>query len=334
MIGKKSFTYFVIIYLIIYFLSACSPDHSLKVPSSIDLNTNNKNEKLNEVIMLYSTDKNDIKDEYRIGPEDLLEIEAYNVEDLKKTSRVNSEGEIALPLVGIIKAGGMTTSELEKEIEKRLDRYVQETVVTVFIKEYRSQRISVVGAVKNPQIYAVTGQRYLIDMLMTAGGLREDAGNICYVIRPVKGDSQQRATETIVIDLNELLIHGNFNLNIPVFAGDVINVPKGGVFFVDGAVKHPGVFNLTGKITLVQAIVMAQGTSPDAVTSDIRIFRDNGSGERDIIKVDYESIRKGESADIVIAENDIIIVPKSGIKNFFNGFISTIKGFISFGKGL
>ncbi len=276
----------------------------------------------------------DIKDEYRIGPEDLLEIEAYNVEDLKKTVRVNSEGEIALPLVGIIKAGGMTTSELEKEIEKRLDRYVQETVVTVFIKEYRSQRISVVGAVNNPQIYAVTGQRYLIDMLMTAGGLREDAGNICYVIRPGKGDSQRRGTETIVIDLNELLIQGNFNLNIPVFAGDVINVPRGGVFFVDGAVKHPGVFNLTGKITLVQAIVMAQGTSADAVTSDIRIFRDNGNGERNVIKVDYDSIRKGESADIMIAENDIIIVPKSGIKNFFNGFISTIKGFISFGKGL
>ncbi len=331
---RKSLTYFVIICLITFFLSACSSDYSLKAPSTIDLKTKNKNEKLNEVIMIYSSKTTDIKDEYRIGPEDLLEIEAYNVEDLKRTVRVNSEGEIALPLVGIIKAGGMTTSELEKEIEKRLDRYVQETVVTVFIKEYRSQRISVVGAVNNPQIYAVTGQRYVIDMLMTAGGLREDAGNICYVIRPLKGDSQRRGTETIVIDLNELLIQGNFNLNIPVFAGDVINVPRGGVFFVDGAVKHPGVFNLTGKITLVQAIVMAQGTSPDAVTSDIRIFRDNGNGERDVIKVDYDSIRKGECADIMIAENDIIIVPKSGIKNFFNGFISTIKGFISFGKGL
>jgi polysaccharide biosynthesis/export protein len=330
---KKYSLYFLFITIVFFHLSGCSSDYASKVPPTVDLSTPNKNEKLNEVIMLYSANSTNIIDEYRIGPEDLLEIEAYNVEDLKKTVRVNSQGEIALPLVGIIKVKGMTTSELEKEITERLDRYIQETVVTVFIKDYRSQRISVTGAVNSPQIYAVTGQRYLIDMLMTAGGLKEDAGTICYVIRPVKNSSPGSGAETIVIDLWELLVNGNFNLNIPVFAGDVINVPKGGVVFVDGAVKHPGAFTLAGKTTLVQAIVMAQGISTGAVSSDIRIFRDNGSGERDVIKVDYDSIQKGESPDIMVAENDIIIVPKSGVKNFFSGFISTLRGFITFGRG-
>lgn len=319
---------------LLLFLLGCSSDYAAKTPPTLDLSVKKKTEKLNEVIMVSAASSSNTKDDYRIGSEDLLEIEAYNVEDLKKTVRVNSQGDIALPLVGIIQAKDMTTSELEKEITGRLDRYVQETVVNVFVKEYHSQRISVVGAVNNPQIYAVTGQRYLIDMLMTAGGIKEDAGNICYVIRPSVKDSPNSKAETLVIDLNELLINGNFNLNVPVFAGDVINVPKGGVVFVDGAVKTPGAFTMKGKTTFIQAITMAQGLTPEAQNGDIRIFRDNGKGDRDIITVDYDAIRRGENPDILLSENDIIIVPQSGMKNFFNGFISTIKGFISFGKGL
>lgn len=191
-----------------------------------------------------------------------------------------------------------------------------------------------VGAVNNPQVYAVTGQRYLIDMLMTAGGLKEEAGNVCYIIRPSQTNSANSRAETLVIDLNELLVNGNVVLNVAVFTGDVINVPRGGVVFVDGAVKNPGAFNIKGKTTFIQAITMAQGLDSDAQLGDIRIFRDSGKGERDVISVDYEAVRKGDNPDILLAENDIIIVPQSQVKNFFNGFISTIKGFITFGKGL
>lgn len=282
--------------------------------------------------MASGTGRSNPADDYRIGPEDLLEITAYNVEDLKKTVRVNSQGNIALPLVGIVRAKGLTTSELEHLIAEKLDRYVEETVVNVFVKEYHSQRISVVGAVNKPQAYAVTGQRNLIDMLMIAGGLKEDAGGVCYIIRPLAKNVTDKQTETLVIDLNELLVNGNFNLNIPVFAGDVINVPKGGVFFIDGAVKTPGVFTIKGKTTFMQAITMAQGVNSDAVLDDIRVFRDNGKGGRDVIKINYDSVKRGEKPDILLAENDIIIVPKSGIKTFFNDFLNTVKGFIAFGS--
>lgn len=329
----KKHSIFFLIFSITFLIFGCSSDYAAKTPPTVDLGIKKKTEKLNEVIMVSAASRSNTMDDYRIGPEDLLEIEAYNVEDVKKTVRVNSQGDIALPLVGIIRAKGMTTSELEKEITNKLDRYVQETVVNVFVKAYHSQRISVVGAVNNPQVYAVTGQRYLIDMLMTAGGIKEEAGNICYVNRPAIHNSPDSRTATIVIDLDELLINGNFTLNIPVFAGDVINVPKGGVIFVDGAVKNPGAFTVRSNTTVIQAITMAHGVNPDAKLSDIRIFRDNGKGDRDVIPVDYDAIKKGESPDILLAENDIIIVPQSGIKNFFNGFISTIKGFISFGKG-
>lgn len=323
---------FPLIISIIFLICGCSSNYAAKTPPTADPAVKKKTERLNEVIMGSSANRS-IVDDYLIGPEDLLEIEAYNVEELKKTLRVNSQGDIALPLIGVIRAKGMTTSELEKEITRKLERYVQETTVNVFVKEYRSQRICVIGAVKTPQAYAVTGQRYLIDMLMTAGGLSEDAGNICYVIRPTVQNLPNSRAGTIVIDLDELLAKGNFNLNIPVFAGDVVNVPKGGVVFVDGAVKDPGAYNMRGKITMVQAITMAKGVNSNAKLSDIRIFRDNGKGDRDVIAVDYEAIRKGESPDIALAENDIIIVPQSGIKNFFNGFMSSLRGLVSFGSG-
>lgn len=287
---------------------------------------------MNEAISVAAVSRNeDLSDDYLIGTDDVLEIEAYNVEELKKTVRVNSDGEIGLPLVGILHVKGLTTSEAEKLIASRLDKYVEETLVTVFVKEYKSQRISVIGAVNKSQVFAVTGQRYLLDMLMMAEGLSKDAGAICYIIRPLSKTNSQNRSETVVIDLDELLINGNLSLNVPVFAGDVINVPKGGIFFVDGSVRMPGVYTMKGRTSLSQALSMAQGVNSDADLTDIRIFRENGRGDRDTVIADYDAIRTGEQADILIAENDIIIVPQSGIKNFFNGFISTLKGFISFG---
>src|SRR4030042_6803399 len=187
---KRHFIVFFALFLIFSFYG-CSGNHALKTPPPLDLATKDKTGRLNDVIMLNTATKTALKEDYQIGPEDVLGIEAYNVEELQKTVRLNSNGEIALPLVGIIKAEGMTPPELEKVITERLQRYVEETVVTVFVKEYRSHRISVLGAVKNPQLYAVTGQRHLIDMLMMAGGLNEEAGNKCYVIRPAVQNSPE-----------------------------------------------------------------------------------------------------------------------------------------------
>jgi polysaccharide export outer membrane protein len=319
MICKRYYcTSLLIVSIILSFVSGCGTDYAAKAPPTVDLAVKKKTDRLNEVIMLSAASRANTIDEYLVGPEDLLEIEAYNVEECKKTIRVNSQGNIALPLVGTVEVKGKTTSEIEKEIAKKLEQYVQEPVVNVFVKEYRSEKISVVGAVNNPQVYAIAGQRYLIDMLLTAGGLREDAGNICYIIRPSKQESQNSPVETIVIDLDELLINGNFSLNIPVFAGDV-----------NGAVRSPGVFNIRGKTTIITAITMAKGLNSEAKSSEIRILRDNGTGERDIITADYDAISKGNSPDILLAENDIIIVPTSGIKSFFR----SLRGLISFGSG-
>jgi polysaccharide export outer membrane protein len=266
--------------------------------------------------------------DYKIGPEDLLEITVFQAKELDSVVRVSASGHIKLPLIDKIEAAGLTVSELESLICKKFEKYLTEPVVSVFIKEYRSQQIAVLGSVKNPSVYYVTGQRSLLDLLSMAGGLNPDAGDICIIQRKsVSNQEGSEKIENIVVDLDQLLIKGSIDLNIPLFSGDVIHVPQAGLFFVDGAVNGAGSFPLKGKITLTQAISMARGLNFEAIRSDVKIYRDTGKPERDVITIDYNSILDGKTIDPEIKDKDIIIVAKSGLK----GFLGKLTTGLSFG---
>ena len=262
------------------------------------------------------------KGDYILGPGDLISIDVFQVDELKGTVRVSTTGFIKLPLTGKIKIGGLTVAEAEAEISEKLLRYLQDPVVTVFVQEYRSQNITVLGAVAKPQVYTVTRQNFLLDILSISGGLTKEAGDICYI---------QRKGETIVINIRDLLIGGQVNLNIPVFAGDLVHVPSGGVIFVNGSVRSPGSFVMQGRVTLSQAISMAKGFDFNAKQNQIRIYRDSGKATMDIIEVDYNKIFEEENQDIVLKDKDIVIVPKDGVKNFFGGFMNSVRGIARFG---
>ncbi len=273
--------------------------------------------------------------DYRIGAEDLLDIEVFQVEDLKTTARVSASGYIRLPLVGKAKAAGLTVLELETQLSERLERFLEEPVVSVFVLEYRSQKITVLGAVTSPQVYSVSGQKYLLDMISLAGGLTEEAKNLCIVqkVAATRVGGQEHLG-TIVIDLDKLLIEGHAELNIPLSSGDIIVVPKGDLFFIDGAVNEPGSYTIKGKTTLIQAISMAKGFAYEADRSDIRIYRDTGKPERDIIKLNYTDVLEKKSSDVVIEDRDIVIVTKSGFKSFLKGLSTGLNlGLFSVGKG-
>jgi polysaccharide export outer membrane protein len=110
--------------------------------------------------------------EYRVGPQDLIEISVFQVPDLSRTVRVNSAGQISLPLIGTVQAGGLTIQELEATIAKQLAaKFLQNPQVTAFVKEYTSQRVTVEGAVKKPGIYPLTGRTSLLQAIAMAEGL-------------------------------------------------------------------------------------------------------------------------------------------------------------------
>jgi polysaccharide export outer membrane protein len=306
---------------------------------------------MNEKILTSSMSfKRDPYIDYKIGPEDLLEISVFEDEKLNKTVRVSSQGNISLPLLGILRVMGLTASELEKEIRDLLaEKYFQNPNVSVFIKEYRNQRISVIGAVEKPGVFDVTGQKTILEMLAMAGGLagspKENAGQLLFLIRSARPEEEiskeaknsgEDGPKTFVIDLEELLIKGNLTLNLPLMHGDVLNIPVSGKVFVGGEVKSPGGFTLSGKkMTVSQAITLAGGLKFEANGSEATIFRYSEKGtERETLSVDVYAIQKGEAEDTNLRENDIIIVPKSGVKGFLAGFRDTVKGLIGFGFSL
>ncbi|NTU42001.1 MAG: hypothetical protein HGA78_02905 [Nitrospirales bacterium] len=304
-------------------LQGCGGTREVHIQSPADMTPklNVSKERVDTVLQSAMAQAVNPNSDYIIGPEDLLAIEVFQVDELKKVVRVSSQGYIALPLVGQIQAKGLTAADLEKEIAKKLDNYLQEPTVSVFISEYRGQKIGVIGAVKAPQVYSVIGQKYLLDMLSMAGGVN-GSGGTCYVLRPSRAENGEAQTETIVINLKDLLEKGDVRLNIPVFGGDVINVPSGGVVFVDGAVNRPGAFPIQGdKTTLVQAIALAGGIKFEATSSEIKIFRENGTGQRDIISADYDEMQAGKRDDICLKDNDTIMVPANGLKSFISSVL-------------
>jgi polysaccharide export outer membrane protein len=284
--------------------------------------------------------------DYKIGPEDLLEITVFEEEKLNKTVRVSSQGNISLPLLGVFRVKALTANELEKEIRDLLaEKYFQDPHVSVFIKEYRSQRISVMGAVEKPGVFDVTGPKTVLDLLAMAGGLKEDAGQLLFLIRPPrmeeggskgKIDADEQSPKTLIIDLEELLVKGGLSLNLPLTHGDVINIPVSGKIFVGGEVVKPGGFPLKGKrMTVNQAIAVAEGLKPEANGSETKIFRySEKGGKKEILSVNVYAIQKGTSDDFYLKENDIVIVPKSGSKAFLIGLRDTIKGLMGFGFSL
>jgi len=139
--------------------------------------------------------------EYRLGANDQVEISVFGVEELTKTVRVNSNGQVSLPLIGSISAGGMTIPELERELTRRYsDSYLQNPQVTVFVKEFASQRITLEGAVRPPGIYPLTGRTTLLQSIAIAQGLDPlaDLGGVV-LFRQVDGKKM-----AAVYDIREL----------------------------------------------------------------------------------------------------------------------------------
>ena len=345
------FTLFLIL-LIASCVSRPTPKQDVVSPEKTrtEIESSRQVRAMNERILMSSlSSKRDPYRDYKIGPEDLLEISVFEVEKLNKTVRVSSQGNISLPLLGVLRVKGFTANQLEKELRELLaEKYLRDPQVSVFIKEYRSQRISVMGAVEEPKVFEVTGQKTVLDMLAMAGGVRDDAGHLLFLIRPptaegevpeaLEGekDSEEGDPKTFVIDLEELLIKGDLTLNLPLIHGDVINIPVSGKVFVGGEVWRPGGFILAGKrMTLSQAIVLAGGLKPQAKGSETKVFRYSEKGPgRQMISLNVYAIQKGQKEDPYVKENDIIIVPRHGVKAFFVGIKETLTGVFNMGYSL
>ncbi|MEN6310580.1 MAG: SLBB domain-containing protein, partial [Acidobacteriota bacterium] len=190
-------------------------------------------------------------------------------------------------------------------------KYVKNPQVTVFIKEYKSKQVAVIGAVENPGSYELVGRKNLLQIISQAGGFTDKASDRIFVLREGEGGD----SSSIAIDLEDLVINGNQKLNIPIEPNDVINVPVDREMrvFVFGRVTQPGALKvkISEKITLLQAIAEAGGLAEGARKGAVTITRKDKAGKEQKIKVDLGDILGGKKKDIPLQEGDVVYVPES-----------------------
>jgi polysaccharide biosynthesis/export protein len=319
--------------------------------SSRGVTTDDYNQRLGQLKQsLAGAAMNSVVEDYRIGPEDLLEISVFEAPELNRSVRVSASGEISLPLIGAVQTAGLTPKTLEFVLEELLRRsYMKDPHVSVFMKEMQSHPVSVFGAVKKPGVFQIDGPKSLVEILSMAEGLAEDAGDTVIVMHgaglpgaadpaldasPPKGkaeapaanvvptsEDQARGT-TVESSLKNLLESGDPRYNVVVYPGDVVKVTRAGIVYVEGGVKKPGGFMLktNENISVLQAVALAEGLTPTASGSHARIMRtDEATGTRTEIPIDLKKILAGGLTDPLLRPKDIVFVPNSTGKSVLYG---------------
>ncbi len=268
--------------------------------------------------------------DYRLGPEDVLTITVLDLPEMTQTVRVDNDGTVTVKLLGKVKAAGLTTVELKRELEKDWGRkYLEDPHVSIFIKQFHSTSVSVIGAVAKPGVYQLPGPRTLIEVIALAGGINmpgtavgsmagaAPAGRWIYVTRekgfpafkPVKG-IELVAPNQVKVDSGLLMYSHNSALNIPVEPFDTITVSRAGIVYVVGDVQKSGGFTLedVDSLTVLQAFSLAQGCASACSMKHALIIHNLPNGTRQLSYINLGKILKGKAADPILKANDMLVI--------------------------
>lgn len=297
--------------------------------------------------------------DYTVGPGDQLEISVFEweVRDLAKTAvfRVSNEGLIAPPLVGDLQVAGMSTVQIKKAVETRLrdGGFLKEPQVAVKVQEFFSKRVAVLGAVDKPGIHALQQNvTTLLDAVSEAGGLRDNAGYLAYVIFPPSpkapaegndgnGDQGKAAKETrkakpstakgrlLTINLYDLMECGNLELNVVLPPGVIVNIPEAGKFSVIGFVNRPGSFALTRPVSVLEGIALAGGLKEKQASPGYCLLkRVTPEGER-MIPLDLLAVSESDAENFMMQPGDVVRVRQHPLKKYVLEVWGTFKQIFS-----
>ena len=278
--------------------------------------------------------RGDSDQRYRIGPGDVLDIRVFNKPQFNREGvRVDPRGMIRMPLIKEeIVAACHTESELEAIVTELLKEYVLDPQVTVQIKEYQSEPVAVLGAVRAPSRFQLQRRVRLLELLTFVNGPADNAGRTVQVVhtgpRVACGNSQgDSETAVSVLDSYQLsdTLRGDGKSNPYVQPGDVVSIAVADQVYVIGNVVHPTAIALTEPMTVSRAIAMAGGTALDTRKNAIHIIRQTpGTTDKKEILVDLEAINRHKAEDVVLVANDIIDVPASGGKRLLRSLMGAV----------
>jgi len=265
-----------------------------------------------------------VRSAYVLGADDQINIWVLESDEFNgKVFRVGTE--INLPLVGRVPAAGLTIEKFEDLLRVRLAKFIRQPEVLVNMVEFRSQPVSVIGAVTNPGIYQLRGRKTLIEVLSMAGGLRNDAGSAVKITRRREEGTIPLATATedgefhvADVPLKNIMDAGNPERNIEIRTSDVISVPAAKLVYVIGNVEKAGGFPLHEKdtVSVLEALSMAGGMSRASSPSNARILRPLlGGPKRAELPLDVSKILEGKASDVPLLPDDILFIPASAAKS-------------------
>jgi polysaccharide export outer membrane protein len=256
-----------------------------------------------------------------VGVDDLLAISVYDSPELTRTVRVDSDGEIRLPmLTGKISVQGKFCNEIESAIANELTKQgiLVDPIVSVSVAEYKSRPISVVGAVKNPLTFQALPNTTLLDAIARAQGLTDTAGSYIILTRHLSNSTDPDAVVTKRISVKALLESPEPIDNVLLSGGEVVRVPEAGQIFVVGNVKKPGAFSVheTRDATVLKAIAMSEGL--DQYSAKVAyIYRPElGTGVKAEIPIELSNIMDRKTPDVPLQPNDILYIPDNKTKKF------------------
>ncbi|HEV8188669.1 MAG TPA: polysaccharide biosynthesis/export family protein [Pyrinomonadaceae bacterium] len=271
-------------------------------------------------------------DRYRIGTGDVLDIRIYNRPQLSREAvRVEGSGMIRMPLIDTeIQASCLTEGELAKEISTRYAKFYKNLQVDVFIKEYHSRQVAIIGAVNDQSRFELQRRVRLLELLTYAKGPSPRAGQTINIVHstaasPCKKDDDTDASAAFTSYKLSDVLQGDPKSNPYLEAGDIVTLPEADQVYVVGNVFSPLTIALKEPITLTRAIAMAGGLKQDTRKDKIRVLRQEpGTTIRKEITVDLYAIEKKRSEDLALLPNDIIDVPTSAGKSFLRSLVQGV----------
>lgn len=244
-----------------------------------------------------------------IGPGDVLDVQVFDTPELSMESvRVGQNGQVSLPVLGLVEVGGLNSVEAARQIETDLRSHgiMLEPHVTVSVVEYATQGATLLGEVKSPGIYPTFGGRRLLDMIALAGGLAPTAGKL--VIIAHRNDPGHPEAITLVPNAQAL----GAQQNPVILPGDTVEVGRAGIIYILGAVSRPGGYLIDNNehVSLMQALTLAGGWDKAAALSKARLIRKVPEGHKELM-LDLKRVLDGKQADVAVENGDILYLPMS-----------------------
>ena len=287
--------------------------------------------------------------DFPIGAGDVLEIAVPGLPELEqRTVRVGGDGNIELPLMGVVGVAGRTEQEVTLLLRQRLEASVMyDPSVSVFVLEYKSRIVGVIGAVAKPGFHALSSRDdTILDALTLGGGLTAKAALHLLFMPAARGGDAARAVsaaavladpqrgDPIVIELSSLAEGGTpVYLGLPVRPGDVIVVPERGEVLVKGWVHEPGAHAISPRLTVLGAIAAAGGPRFAADKDEIELIRSDRDGRKLAQVFDLERLERGEQRDVPVLAGDVIDVSASPPKAALSVFYEFARSIIDIGVG-